>query len=128
MRRISIALALVLVAGAALSLGGVAAGSSRASSGLHAVMSVSGKASKGATVIWGTFRSGTRNGKFPFHKTVPVFDDQYSYFVTGTLKHKSKGTLTCKLTIGALTKTGHTKRGRNYCTARLTSDNKGGWK
>ena len=127
MRLISIALALVLVAAAALSLGTAAAESSRGSSADHAVMSVTGSAPKGAKVIWGTFRSGApRSVKFPFHLKIPVFDAQYSYFVSGTLKHG--GNITCKLTIGTATKVGHAKGGHKTCTARLTSDNNGGWK
>jgi len=125
MRLISIAFALVLVAGAALSLGGMAAGSGRASSADHAVMSVTGNAPNGAKVIWGTFRAGTRPAKFPFHTKIRVFEAQYSYFVSGTLKHGGK--ITCKLTIGTATKIRHARGGHRTCTARLTSDGKGGW-
>jgi hypothetical protein len=125
MRRISITLALLLVVGVALSSGSAAARSSSGSSAGQVVMSVTGSAPKGAKVIWGTFRSGTRSAKFPFHKSIPVFEAQYSYFVSATLKHGGK--ITCKLTIGTATQIGHAKGGRKTCTARLTSDNKGGW-
>jgi hypothetical protein len=89
-------------------------------------MSVTGSAPKGAKVIWGTFRSGTRPGTFPFHKKIPVFAAQYSYFVSGRLKHG--GNITCKLTIGTVTKIGHAKGGHKTCTARLTDDGRGGWR
>jgi hypothetical protein len=125
MRMISIACALVLVAGAALSLGGVAAGSGSKATSLHAVMSVTGSAPKGATITYGTFLRTFPPGKFPFRKSIAVFQAQGSYFVTGQLKNG--GSITCKLTIGKFTKVGHAKGGHKICTARLTTDNAGGW-
>jgi len=124
MRQISSALVLVFVVAAALSFGSVAAGSSRASRGDHVVMSVTGSAPKGATVLYGRFAASYR-GKFPFHTKLPVFQDAYSYFVSGTLKHGGK--ITCKIKIGTATKVGHAKGRHKTCTARLTSDGSGGW-
>lgn len=87
-------------------------------------MSVTGKAPKGAKVIWGTFRQGApRSAKFPFHKTVQAFQAQYQYFVSGTLKNGGK--ITCKITIGKATKVGHAKGGHKTCTARLSYDASG---
>ena len=73
----------------------------------------------------GTFRSTYPPAKFPFHKKIPAFEAQGSYFVSGELKHG--GNITCKLTIGKSTKVAHAKGGHKTCTVRLTSDGAGGW-
>jgi hypothetical protein len=125
MRKISTAVVLVLVAAGALSLGSVAAGSSSGSKAVYAVMSVTGNAPKGAKVTSGTFLRTFPPGKFPYRAKVEVFEAQYFYYVSGKLKNG--GSITCKITIGKFTKVGHAKGGRKGCTARLTSDNAGGW-
>ncbi len=129
MRLVAIACALVLLSGCGGASGQrdtVATGTNPGSGANDAVFSVTGSAPNGADVIWGTFRSGTRSGKFPFHLKTQAFEEQYSYFVTGTLKNG--GSITCKLTIGTATKIARATGGHKYCTARLTSDNNGGWK
>ena len=117
-------LALVLLISTGASSCDPSASKSSNSGAAVAVFTVTGSAPGGVDITYGS--DGTNlQGRLPLDTTLAINKNALYYQVTAQLQ--GGGNISCSVTIGDQTRTGHATGGYNICSAQLNGDFNGGW-
>lgn len=86
---------------------------------------VTGDAPNGVDITYGSDGSNYQ-GQLPLNTTMQI--DTHAMYYTVTAQLQGGGDVTCSVTIGDQTRTGHAVGGYNICSAQLNGDFNGGWR
>lgn len=117
-------LAVLIVTGASSCDTATGGGGSSNSGATQVEFIVTGDAPSGADITYGSDGSNYQ-GQLPMDETLTIDKKAMYYDVTAQLQ--GGGDITCTITIGDQTRTGHARGGYNICSAQLNSDFSGGW-
>lgn len=87
--------------------------------------SVTGYSNHAVDVTYGNDSSNYKGENPPFSTSLPIRADALYYDITAQLQ--GSGIITCRVTIGGVTRVGHARGGYNICSAQLNQGYDGTW-